>query len=72
MPMAAAFTAGYGWRSTPMTQMAGSHKAALLTFVAPMQCCPTSIKAPVGHYAWLTPTQMLDAWRWERPMPRDR
>jgi len=26
-------------------------------------------KGAVGHYAWLTPTQMIDGRRWERPNP---
>jgi len=28
---------------------------------------PYVYQGAVGHYGWLTPTQMIDGWRWGKP-----
>lgn len=59
IPMAA-LTAVYGWQH-PMTQMGWFFtKAALLTFGGAYAVLPYVYQGAVGHYGWLTPTQMID------------
>ncbi|TVO52675.1 chromate efflux transporter [Denitromonas halophila] len=53
-------TAGLGWDHT-LTQMAWFFtKAALLTFGGAYAVLPYVYQGAVGHYGWLTPTQMID------------
>jgi chromate transporter len=53
-------TAGYGWDHT-LTQMGWFFtKAALLTFGGAYAVLPYVYQGAVGHYGWLTPTQMID------------
>ncbi|MBS0348213.1 MAG: chromate efflux transporter [Proteobacteria bacterium] len=53
-------TAGYGWGHT-LTQMGWFFtKAALLTFGGAYAVLPYVYQGAVGHYGWLTPTQMID------------
>ncbi|MWV17165.1 chromate efflux transporter [Pseudomonas sp. L-22-4S-12] len=53
-------TALYGWDGT-LTQMAWFFtKAALLTFGGAYAVLPYVYQGAVGHYGWLTPTQMID------------
>ena len=53
-------TAFYGWSHT-LTQMGWFFtKAALLTFGGAYAVLPYVYQGAVGHYAWLTPTQMID------------
>ena len=53
-------TAFYGWNHT-LTQMGWFFtKAALLTFGGAYAVLPYVYQGAVGHYAWLTPTQMID------------
>jgi chromate transporter len=53
-------TALYGWNGT-LTQMSWFFtKAALLTFGGAYAVLPYVYQGAVGHYGWLTPTQMID------------
>lgn len=53
-------TALFGWSGT-LTQMAWFFtKAALLTFGGAYAVLPYVYQGAVGHYGWLTPTQMID------------
>lgn len=53
-------TAAYGW-DHPLTQMGWFFsKAALLTFGGAYAVLPYVYQGAVGHYGWLTPTQMID------------
>lgn len=53
-------TALYGWSGT-LTQMGWFFtKAALLTFGGAYAVLPYVYQGAVGHYGWLTPTQMID------------
>jgi len=53
-------TAVYGWQGT-LTQMAWFFtKAALLTFGGAYAVLPYVYQGAVGHYGWLSPTQMID------------
>ncbi|MDO7896842.1 chromate efflux transporter [Pseudomonas citrulli] len=53
-------TALYGWDGT-LTQMAWFFtKAALLTFGGAYAVLPYVYQGAVGHFGWLTPTQMID------------
>ncbi len=59
LPMAL-LTANYGWDHT-LTQMGWFFtKAALLTFGGAYAVLPYVYQGAVGHYGWLTPTQMID------------
>lgn len=59
LPMAA-LTLTLGWTHT-LTQMGWFFtKAALLTFGGAYAVLPYLYQGAVGHYGWLTPTQMLD------------
>ncbi|RJX83389.1 chromate efflux transporter [Pseudomonas sp. LS-2] len=59
VPMAL-LTAALGWDAT-LTQMAWFFtKAALLTFGGAYAVLPYVYQGAVGHYGWLTPTQMID------------
>jgi chromate transporter len=50
----------FGWSGT-LTQMAWFFtKAAFLTFGGAYAVLPYVYQGAVGHYAWLTPTQMID------------
>ena len=58
-PMAL-LSAGLGWDHT-LTQMGWFFtKAALLTFGGAYAVLPYVYQGAVGHYGWLTPTQMID------------
>ncbi|TPG84074.1 chromate efflux transporter [Pseudomonas mandelii] len=53
-------SAFFGWEGT-LTQMAWFFtKAALLTFGGAYAVLPYVYQGAVGHYGWLTPTQMID------------
>ena len=53
-------TAAFGWDHT-LTQMGWFFtKAALLTFGGAYAVLPYVYQGAVGHYGWLTPTQMID------------
>ncbi|MDH4654893.1 chromate efflux transporter [Pseudomonas sp. BN606] len=53
-------TALFGWQGT-LTQMGWFFtKAALLTFGGAYAVLPYVYQGAVGHYGWLTPTQMID------------
>lgn len=53
-------TATFGWDGT-LTQMGWFFtKAALLTFGGAYAVLPYVYQGAVGHYGWLTPTQMID------------
>ncbi|WP_137820629.1 chromate efflux transporter [Pseudomonas sp. 2FG] len=53
-------TAAFGWDGT-LTQMGWFFtKAALLTFGGAYAVLPYVYQGAVGHYGWLTPTQMID------------
>ncbi|MDE2600570.1 MAG: chromate efflux transporter [Rhodocyclaceae bacterium] len=53
-------TLGLGWEHT-LTQMGWFFtKAALLTFGGAYAVLPYVYQGAVGHYGWLTPTQMID------------
>ena len=53
-------TATWGWEHT-LTQMGWFFtKAALLTFGGAYAVLPYVYQGAVGHYGWLTPTQMID------------
>jgi chromate transporter len=53
-------TASFGWTHT-LTQMGWFFtKAALLTFGGAYAVLPYVYQGAVGHYGWLTPTQMID------------
>ena len=53
-------TAVFGWEGT-LTQMAWFFtKAALLTFGGAYAVLPYVYQGAVGHFGWLTPTQMID------------
>jgi len=53
-------TVTYGWTHT-LTQMSWFFtKAALLTFGGAYAVLPYVYQGAVGHYQWLTPTQMID------------
>lgn len=53
-------TASFGWSHT-LTQMGWFFtKAALLTFGGAYAVLPYVYQGAVGHYGWLTPTQMID------------
>ena len=53
-------TSVFGWDHT-LTQMGWFFtKAALLTFGGAYAVLPYVYQGAVGHYAWLTPTQMID------------
>ncbi len=53
-------TASYGWEH-PLTQMGWFFtKAALMTFGGAYAVLPYVYQGAVGHYGWLTPTQMID------------
>jgi chromate transporter len=53
-------TLSYGWEH-PLTQMGWFFsKAALLTFGGAYAVLPYVYQGAVGHYGWLTPTQMID------------
>jgi chromate transporter len=55
-----ALNASYGWEHT-YTQMAWFFtKAALLTFGGAYAVLPYVYQGAVGHYHWLSPTQMVD------------
>jgi len=59
LPMAL-LTAYFGWDHT-LTQMGWFFtKAALVTFGGAYAVLPYVYQGAVGHYAWLTPTQMID------------
>lgn len=59
LPMAL-LTALFGWEGT-FTQMGWFFtKAALLTFGGAYAVLPYVYQGAVGHYGWLTPTQMID------------
>jgi len=59
LPMAL-LTAWFGWDGT-FTQMGWFFtKAALLTFGGAYAVLPYVYQGAVGHYGWLTPTQMID------------
>jgi chromate transporter len=59
LPMAT-LTALFGWEG-PLTQMSWFFtKAALLTFGGAYAVLPYVYQGAVGHYGWLTPTQMID------------
>lgn len=59
VPMAL-LSATYGW-DAPLTQMGWFFtKAALLTFGGAYAVLPYVYQGAVGHYGWLTPTQMID------------
>lgn len=59
LPMAL-LTLLFGWGGT-LTQMAWFFtKAALLTFGGAYAVLPYVYQGAVGHYGWLTPTQMID------------
>ena len=59
LPMGA-LTVLYGWDGT-LTQMAWFFtKAALLTFGGAYAVLPYVYQGAIGHYGWLTPTQMID------------
>jgi chromate transporter len=59
VPMAL-LTVYLGWNHT-LTQMAWFFtKAALLTFGGAYAVLPYVVQGAVGHYGWLTPTQMID------------
>jgi chromate transporter len=59
LPMAL-LTACYGWNHT-LTQMGWFFtKTALLTFGGAYAVLPYVYQGAVGHYSWLTPTQMID------------
>jgi chromate transporter len=59
VPMAL-LTTNYGW-DHPLTQMSWFFtKAALLTFGGAYAVLPYVYQGAVGHYGWLTPTQMID------------
>jgi len=59
MPMGL-LMAAYGWNHS-LTQMAWFFtKAALLTFGGAYAVLPYVYQGAVGHYGWLTPTQMID------------
>lgn len=59
LPMAL-LTGLYGW-AHPLTQMGWFFtKAALLTFGGAYAVLPYVYQGAVGHYGWLTPTQMID------------
>ena len=59
VPMAL-LTTLYGWGGT-LTQMGWFFtKAALLTFGGAYAVLPYVYQGAVGHYGWLTPTQMID------------
>ncbi|MGE8066297.1 chromate efflux transporter [Pseudomonas sp. NPDC089569] len=59
LPMAT-LTALFGWEGT-LTQMGWFFtKAALLTFGGAYAVLPYVYQGAVGHYGWLTPTQMID------------
>lgn len=59
LPMAA-LTALFGWEGT-LTQMSWFFtKAALLTFGGAYAVLPYVYQGAVGHFGWLTPTQMID------------
>ncbi len=59
LPMAL-LTANYGWNHT-LTQMGWFFtKAALVTFGGAYAVLPYVYQGAVGHYGWLTPTQMID------------
>ena len=50
----------FGWEGT-LTQMGWFFtKAALLTFGGAYAVLPYVYQGAIGHYAWLTPTQMID------------
>ncbi|MDM8349005.1 chromate efflux transporter [Pseudomonas sp. sp1636] len=50
----------YGWEGT-LTQMGWFFtKAALLTFGGAYAVLPYVYQGAIGHYGWLTPTQMID------------
>lgn len=56
----AILTALFGWTGT-LTQMSWFFtKAALLTFGGAYAVLPYVYQGAVGHYGWLTPTQMID------------
>ena len=53
-------TLAFGWDG-PLTQMAWFFtKAALLTFGGAYAVLPYVYQGAIGHYGWLTPTQMID------------
>ena len=59
LPMAL-LTVVFGWEGT-LTQMGWFFtKAALLTFGGAYAVLPYVYQGAVGHYGWLTPTQMID------------
>ena len=59
LPMAL-LTASFGWNGT-LTQMGWFFtKAALLTFGGAYAVLPYVYQGAVGHYGWLSPTQMID------------
>jgi len=59
LPMAL-LVANYGWNHT-LTQMGWFFtKAALVTFGGAYAVLPYVYQGAVGHYGWLTPTQMID------------
>ncbi|MBI6704433.1 chromate efflux transporter [Pseudomonas viridiflava] len=59
LPMAI-LTSLFGWTGT-LTQMSWFFtKAALLTFGGAYAVLPYVYQGAVGHYGWLTPTQMID------------
>ncbi|MEO4046062.1 chromate efflux transporter [Pseudomonas sp. CAU 1711] len=59
LPMAT-LTALFGWEGT-LTQMSWFFtKAALLTFGGAYAVLPYVYQGAVGHFGWLTPTQMID------------
>ncbi len=59
LPMAL-LAGNYGWNHT-LTQMGWFFtKAALLTFGGAYAVLPYVYQGAVGHYGWLTPTQMID------------
>ncbi|MDF3868072.1 chromate efflux transporter [Pseudomonas denitrificans (nom. rej.)] len=59
LPMAL-LTTTFGWAGT-LTQMGWFFtKAALLTFGGAYAVLPYVYQGAVGHYGWLTPTQMID------------
>ena len=57
---AAALVSLYGWSGTPVQMGWFFTKAALLTFGGAYAVLPYVFQGAVGHYGWLTSTQMID------------
>ena len=59
LPMAG-LTAAFGWQETPSQMAWFFTKAALLTFGGAYAVLPYVYQGAVGHYGWLSSTQMID------------